>query len=69
MVRTLVELIRWRNAHPAFGGRFSLRDSDAHTLSMRWSHGDAFAELSVDFASRAFTLRCSGEQPAPSLAV
>ena len=69
VVQALVELIRWRNTHPAFGGRFSLQASDAQTLSMRWTHGDAFAELSVDFASRAFTLHCSGEQPAPSLAV
>jgi sucrose phosphorylase len=69
VVQTLVALIRWRNAHPAFGGHFSLQASDAQTLSMRWTQGDAFAELSVDFSSQAFTLRCSGEQPAPSLAV
>lgn len=52
VVRSLIDLIRKRNAHPAFGGRFTLEaDDDEQRLSMRWDLGDHTARLSVDFAT------------------
>jgi len=52
VVRDLIDLIRKRNAHPAFGGRFTLEaDDNEQRLSMKWNLGDHTARLSVDFAT------------------
>jgi sucrose phosphorylase len=56
VVRRLIELIRLRNRHPAFGGRFQLLASGDEELSLRWEHGAAWAALRVNFASLAHEL-------------
>jgi sucrose phosphorylase len=56
VVMRLIELIRLRNIHPAFGGRFELMDSDARTLAMRWQLGDQQAVLTVNFADLSHAL-------------
>jgi sucrose phosphorylase len=56
VVRDLLALIRLRNEHPAFDGRFRLLPSEAHTLALRWEHAADFAELHVDFASADYTI-------------
>lgn len=49
VVQQLLDLIRLRNTHPAFNGKFTLLDSDEQHLAMRWdAEGGAFAELRVD---------------------
>jgi sucrose phosphorylase len=48
VVARLLELIRLRNAHLAFGGHFALLPSPASVLAMRWQAGDQWAELQVD---------------------
>ena len=53
VVRDLAALIRARNTHPAFGGRFAFETSDDDTLlTMRWTHGAHTARLEVDLATR-----------------
>jgi len=52
VVRDLIDLIRLRNAHPAFGGVFELLDSADHVLAMRWSAGANRAEMRADLATR-----------------
>jgi sucrose phosphorylase len=49
VVRRLFELIRLRNSHPAFGGRFEMADSRQSVLELRWTDGDEFARLFIDF--------------------
>jgi sucrose phosphorylase len=56
VVADLVRLIRLRNEHPAFGGTFSLLDTPATSLHMRWTSNEHVAELEVDLASAAFQL-------------
>lgn len=60
VVRRLIELIRLRNAHPAFGGQFQVEPSAADELHLRWQQGDAWAALQVNFASLAHDLSYSG---------
>jgi len=48
VVQRLLQLIRLRNGHPAFGGSFMLLDSDGQTLAMRWEEGAHRAELQVN---------------------
>ncbi|RTL46347.1 MAG: sucrose phosphorylase [Burkholderiales bacterium] len=59
VVQRLIALIRLRNAHAAFQGRFTRFDSDDTVLHLRWDHGAAWAELRVDFASLAHALSYS----------
>jgi sucrose phosphorylase len=56
VVRNLCALIRLRNTHPAFEGEFSSNASGDSGLAMRWRRGSERAELSVDFASRDYSL-------------
>lgn len=50
LVRQLLDLIRLRNRHPAFGGEFSHGGAGAE-LVLRWQRGAHYAELRVDFAN------------------
>jgi sucrose phosphorylase len=59
VVQDLLALIRLRNTHPAFAGRFRVMESDAATLTLRWEAGADFAELRVQFASADHELRFS----------
>ena len=47
VVQDLLRLIRLRNEHPAFGGRFELLPSDEHTLLMRWRREGDVVQLRV----------------------
>jgi len=59
VVADLVRLIRLRNEHPAFDGTFSLLDTPATSLRLRWISHEHFAELDVDLATAAYELRHS----------
>lgn len=59
VVQDLLDLIRLRNRHPAFGGRFELQASGEPELALRWQQGAAWIALTVDLAARA--LRIEGD--------
>ena len=60
VVRRLIELIRLRNTHPAFGGRFALEPgNDDRRLAMRWTLDEHTARLSVDFETLEFDISLS----------
>lgn len=61
VVQGLLNLIRLRNRHPAFGGRFTLLDSAPQVLAMRWENGADVAELGVDFRDQSHRLRVSSD--------
>lgn len=67
VVRSLLQLIRLRNEHPAFQGRFELLPGPPAELALRWTHGDAHALLHVDLAAGEARLEVSGPAPDPSL--
>ena len=50
VVSALLELLRFRNSHPAFAGSFHLSPSPPDTLLLRWHNGDEWARLEVDLA-------------------
>ncbi len=61
VVRDLIDLIRRRNTHPAFGGRFTLEaDADDRRLAMGWVSGEHAARLSVDFMTLTYDVDFSG---------
>ncbi len=49
VVRALCALVRLRNEHAAFGGRFELLPGPDTTLALQWTHGAARLRLEADF--------------------
>ena len=46
VVQRLLAMMRWRNAHPAFAGEFTV-GGDGSTLMLGWRTVDAFVEASI----------------------
>ena len=59
VVEALLELVRLRNAHPAFDGEFTLPDAADGELVLAWRTGDAGAELRVDLPASSWQVRFS----------
>jgi sucrose phosphorylase len=49
MVKSLIELIRFRNGHNAFNGAFSASAKNENHLTLTWTYEKEFATLDVDF--------------------
>ncbi len=60
VVRRLIELIRLRNRHPAFGGSFHVEPSGDEVLQLRWQREGEWATLRIDFATLDHDLSFSG---------
>jgi sucrose phosphorylase len=52
VVRSLLGLIRFRNAHPAFNGDFQLGGDNDNSLIMEWRRGSEWVRLETDFSAR-----------------
>ncbi len=52
VVRSLLDLIRFRNTHPAFAGDFQIRNSGNSSLVMEWRKRRDWARLDVDLVAR-----------------
>jgi sucrose phosphorylase len=61
VVRELCRLIRLRNSHPAFGGRFQLLKSGAEVLDLQWTSGSHTARLKLNFASLDYSIETQAE--------
>jgi sucrose phosphorylase len=61
VVKKLLELMKFRNSHPAFNGEFILEESDGHTLVIRRSKDEEYAVLKVDFITKEITILYSSE--------
>lgn len=59
VVQRLLDLIRYRNAHPAFGGEFSVGASEDHEIQVAWRSRDVWIEARIDFATLQFEIRDS----------
>lgn len=59
VVAAQCRLIRLRNEHPAFGGRFAC-SGGGPGLTVRWDAGDAWVELRADVAAGTARLAWSG---------
>jgi sucrose phosphorylase len=56
VVQDLLDLIRLRNHHPAFGGAFELQGGGDSVLALRWRQGPAWIALAVDLADRSLLI-------------
>jgi sucrose phosphorylase len=62
VVQSLLALLRFRNHHPAFGGRFEMAAEASDRLVLAWSRGDAFARLEADVREMRASITCSSEE-------
>jgi sucrose phosphorylase len=71
LVARLLELIRLRNAHPAFNGTFEMAASPEYVLDLRWRAGAEFARLYIDLRAGTHSLEFSrgGRSKAFDLAI
>ena len=60
VVRSLLALLRLRNAHPAFAGRFEAMASRPDRLALTWTQGDDETRLDVDLAAMTASITGSG---------
>ncbi len=60
VVQRLLGLARFRNRHPAFGGKFTVA-GDESTLRLSWDNERATIDARVDLAEGTFTLRHSDQ--------
>src|SRR3954464_3726446 len=51
VVRSLLALLRFRNAHPAFAGTFAALATTPERLALSWTHGHDVARLDVDLTA------------------
>ncbi len=63
VVQSLFELIRFRNRHPAFNGKFSMPETRDTGITLRWGNGPDWAMLEVDFASGSYSVTNSPIDP------
>jgi sucrose phosphorylase len=56
VVRAQMRLIRFRNAHPAFGGELTVRETPPGTLDLAWRAGEHGARLTAELASARYTI-------------
>lgn len=59
VVQDLVRLIRLRNHHPAFRGRFRFESATDDCLNLRWDWGVEFAQLQVSLTQMSYQLSFS----------
>lgn len=67
VVASLLDLIRFRNAHPAFDGECTVSGSGPEVV-LSWRNGRAVATLTADLATRTATITAVGGPAAPALA-
>ena len=59
VVQKLLDLLRFRNTHPAFDGSFRMEDCGENELVIRRENGAAWAQLRADFEKMTFEITCS----------
>jgi sucrose phosphorylase len=69
VVRTQIDLIRFRNTHPAFGGQVHVEAPAKHRLEITWQSGVHTASLEVDVSAPNAWIACSGPNGTKSYAV
>jgi sucrose phosphorylase len=60
LVQKLIELIRIRNSHPAFGGEFHVEAPTKDRIEMQWKEGKQQIKLNVDLSVPSASITDSG---------
>ena len=60
-VQRLIELIKFRNEYPAFNGSFTVLDTEADQLCLKWELGEYHCTLLVNFETTLSTIEFRGQ--------
>jgi sucrose phosphorylase len=63
VVRKLLEIVRLRNSHFAFGGEALVEPAAANELKISWKLGEAWVRLDVDLSKPCASIEYSAEEP------
>jgi sucrose phosphorylase len=66
VVKDLLALIKLRNQHAAFSGKFTVESAGDSDLTMRWKKDDQVAELRINFAELSFEIFSTSSDIAPA---
>jgi sucrose phosphorylase len=66
VVQKLLEIIRLRNSHFAFGGEPMVESGSANELRITWKLGEAWVKLDVDLVRPCAVIEYSSEEPGSS---
>lgn len=69
VVADLFALIRLRNTHPAFQGRFEMLPAGKEVLDLAWRNGESCARLRVNLRTAAHELRLDGSHARPQFSL
>jgi sucrose phosphorylase len=69
VVRRLLDLIRFRNLHPAFNGKFEVVPSADDRLVLVWREGVEWAQLTIDLPSLTAEISCSTPEAKHTISV
>jgi sucrose phosphorylase len=69
LVTGLIDLIRFRNAHPAFAGEFAVAEGVDGRIALTWTNGSHRARLEVDFTAPSAVIVATGPDGERRLAV
>ena len=61
VVQRLIWLIRFRNSHPAFGGKLTTLESNDKNVLIRWESGSQFCELIMSLENYLSEIRFSND--------
>lgn len=56
VVKKLIEIIKFRNRHPAFNGHFKIEESLPHILNMSWINDEARANLKINLQNQSINI-------------
>jgi sucrose phosphorylase len=59
LVKNIMELIRFRNSHPAFDGKFALNVCSDHEVSISWDNNGKVARLYTDLRTNTLEIKYS----------
>ncbi|MBF4692434.1 sucrose phosphorylase [Fusibacter ferrireducens] len=59
VVQSLVDLMKFRNTHPAFNGTFEMVASEPHRIHIKRTYGEHSAELIADFVTKQFEIKAT----------
>jgi sucrose phosphorylase len=60
VVQRQIDLIRFRNTHPAFAGTVDVQTPHDRALAITWRHDAEWATLDVDLSTRRASIACTG---------
>ncbi len=59
VVRKQLDLLRFRNTHPAFNGHYTQESCGENELIIRWENSGSWAQLHADFKALTYEITCS----------